>query len=107
MSLFSKKEKKNACDCKGKCNGSEENPRFIVLGACCKRSQQTFENTRQAVKELGFTEKVVNIGDNIEIAKYGVMQTPALVFDRMVLSYGKLLSVDEVKELLKKAGAVQ
>ncbi len=53
---------------------------------------------------MGFDDEVLNIGDNIEIAKYGVMQTPALVINSKVVSYGKLLSVEEVKKLIEKAG---
>ena len=37
-----------------------------------------------------------------EIASYGVMSTPALVFDDEVLSFGKVLSKDEIIKLLKE-----
>lgn len=105
MGLFGKKEIKTTCTCTGQCGTSDvKTARFIVLGACCKKSRQTFENTKQAVLQMGLKDEVVNIGDNIEIAKYGVMQTPALVIDSKVVSYGKLLSVDEVKTLIEKAG---
>lgn len=36
-----------------------------------------------------------------DIAFYGVMSTPALVLDDKVLSYGKVLSKEEIIELLK------
>lgn len=81
--------------------------RFIVLGACCKKSSDTFENTKTAVREMGFSDEVLNIGDVVEIAKYGVMQTPALVVDSKVMAYGKLLSVKDVKKLIEKAGVVK
>lgn len=91
------------CDCGSECGISHiENARFIVLGACCKKSTETFENTKKAVSELGLNEKVINIGDMSEIAKYGVMQTPALVIDSKVVSYGKLLKVDEIKNIIQK-----
>lgn len=97
----------NSCGCSGGCcsdagqDQETSESRFIVLGACCKKSSDTFENTKIAVKELGFDEEVQNIGDAIEIAKYGVMQTPALVVDNKVVSYGKLLKVDDVKKLIE------
>jgi small redox-active disulfide protein 2 len=78
--------------------------RFIVLGACCKKSADTFANVKQAVKELGLTDEVVNIGDNLEIAQYGVMQTPGLVVDGKVVSYGRLLKVEDVKKIFQKLG---
>ena len=40
--------------------------------------------------------------DFAKIAAYGVMTTPALVVDRKVVSYGKVLKTDEVVNLLKK-----
>ena len=51
-----------------------------------------------------FADEVVNVGDNLEIAKFGVMQTPALVVDKKVVSYGKLLKVDDVKKIFDKLG---
>jgi hypothetical protein len=54
------------------------------------------------VKELGFADEVINIGDALEIAKYGVMQTPALVVDGKVVSYGKLLKSEDVKKIFSK-----
>jgi len=73
-----------------------------VLGACCKKSTETFENTKIAVQELGLDAEVENIGDIMEISKYGVMSTPALVIDEKVVSYGKLLKPGDVKKLIEK-----
>lgn len=73
-----------------------------VLGACCKKSTETFENTKLAVKEMGLDVEVENIGDIVEIAKYGVMTTPAIVIDEKVVSYGKLLKPADVKKIIEK-----
>ncbi len=104
MTLFGlgKKTTKTACACGGNCSTNDvENARFIVLGACCKRAADTFENVKTAVREMGFDDEVLNIADNVEIAKYGVMQTPALVINTKVVSYGKLLTVEAVKRLIE------
>ncbi len=77
---------------------------ILVLGACCKKSSESFANVQTAVAELGLPQTVQNIGDVVEIARYGVMQTPALVVNRKVMSYGKLISVAEAKRLIQKAG---
>jgi small redox-active disulfide protein 2 len=108
------KKNESACcsngDSGGKCCGKSSdtsiNPdaRFIVLGACCQKSTDTFNNVKQAVKELGFADEVVNVGDDLEIARYGVMQTPALVVDKKVVSYGKFLKVEDVKKIFGKLG---
>ncbi len=94
-------EAKPACCCGGGCGEAKES-RFIVLGACCDKSRTTYANVKQAVKEMGFGEEVKNIGDALEIATYGVMQTPALVVDGKVVSSGRLLKVEDVKEILEK-----
>ena len=73
-----------------------------VLGACCKKSLETFENTKIAVQELGLDVQVENIGDIMEISKYGVMSTPALVIDEKVVSYGKLLKPKDIIKIIEK-----
>lgn len=73
-----------------------------VLGACCKKSTETFVNTKLAVKEMGIDVEVENIGDIIEISKYGVMSTPALVIDEKVVSYGKLLKPKDIIKIIEK-----
>ena len=45
---------------------------------------------------------VDHVTDFAQIAAYGVMTTPALVVDGKVVSYGKVLKKDEVKELIRK-----
>ena len=78
--------------------------RIMVLGACCQKSSDSFENVKTAVKEMGLDEVVTNIGDHTQIAKYGVMSTPALVIDEKVVSTGKLIEVETAKKLLEAAG---
>ena len=74
-----------------------------VLGACCKKSQATFENVKAAVAELGLSAEVENVGDVSVIASYGVMSTPALVVDGKVLSFGRMLEVKDAKKIIEKA----
>ena len=110
MALFGfgkkkQEEIKTTCTCGGECGISGiKNARFIVLGACCQKSRDTFENVKIAVKEMGFSDVVLNIGDNLEIAKYGVMSTPALVIESKVVFSGQLLKVEDAKRLIKKSG---
>ena len=58
--------------------------------------------TRTALSELQLNYEVEHITDFAEIASYGVMATPAFVLDGEVISYGKVLTVEEVKVLLTK-----
>lgn len=71
-----------------------------ILGTGCAKCTQLAENANEAATSLGIEfdlEKVTAISD---IMQYGVMITPALVVDGQVKSSGKLLAVDEIKEIL-------
>ncbi len=100
-------EAPKGCGCGSGSDCSTQNAdgaEIIVLGACCKKSSETFENVKTAVSEMGLSEQVVNIGDMAQIAKYGVMSTPALVLKGKVVAMGTLIKVEQAKELIKKAG---
>ena len=71
-----------------------------ILGLGCPRCKKTAENTERAVKELGIAAEVVKVDKLNEIAKYGVLITPALVVDGELKVAGKVPSVDDVKQLL-------
>ena len=104
---FLKKNKNNNLDnfnscCENKNFEDLKNYKFLVLGGnCCKNSILTFENTKKALIELDLKEEVLNVADQIEISKFGVMKTPALVINNKVVSYGKKLTISEIKELIK------
>ncbi len=74
-----------------------------ILGIGCPKCKKLTQHAEEAVKSLGLDldaeiEKVTQISD---IMKFGVMTTPALVIDGHVKSVGKVLSVEEIKGLLK------
>lgn len=75
--------------------------KIITLGSCCKQSKQNHENAVIAAKNCGI-EPPVNISDTMEIMKFGVMSTPALVIDGKVVAMGRMLSVEQIEELIKK-----
>lgn len=74
--------------------------KIITLGSCCKKSKQNHENAVMAARNCGVDEPV-NISDTMEIMKYGVMSTPALVIDGKVVAMGRLLSVEQIESLIK------
>lgn len=77
-----------------------------VLGACCKKSLETFENTKLAAASAGLSAEVESVSDDLKIARYGVMQTPALVVNEKVVSCGSFLKQKDAEALLKKALAL-
>ena len=78
MKLFGKKKETKSCCCGENC------------------TSETMQNTENKKQEQGI--KILGSG----CAGYGVMTTPALVFNGEVISYGKVLTVEEVKALLSK-----
>lgn len=75
--------------------------KIITLGNCCKRSRQNHENAVIAAKNCG-VDTPVNVGDAMEIVKYGVMSTPSLVIDGKVVASGRTLTVGQIEELIKE-----
>jgi small redox-active disulfide protein 2 len=75
-----------------------------ILGTGCKRCDQLYENTQNAVAELdspGHIE-IVKIADINYFTKMGVFMTPGLVIDGQVVSSGKLLSPNQIKEKIEE-----
>lgn len=72
-----------------------------VLGTGCTNCKKLEANTIEAVSKLGIDATVEKVEDIQAIMSYGVMRTPALVVDEQVKSMGRVLSADEVANLLK------
>ncbi|MDF2907312.1 MAG: redox-active disulfide protein 2 [Herbinix sp.] len=73
-----------------------------VLGSGCAKCNQLEANVKLALEQLGMDTSIEHVTDFSQIAAYGVMTTPALVVDGKVVSYGKVLKVDEAVKLLEK-----
>ena len=52
----------------------------------------------QALLDLGFDAPIDHVRDEIEIASYGVMSTPALVIDGTVVIAGRVPAPDQVRD---------
>jgi len=72
-----------------------------VLGAGCVKCRRLKENVQKAVAEMKLKAEVVEVKDIAKIVEYGVMMTPALAIDGDVVAEGRVLGVEEIKELLK------
>jgi len=71
-----------------------------VLGTGCPKCKTLEKLTRDAVEELGIDAQITKIEDIMEIMKYNVMKTPALVVDGKVVVKGSIPSYDALKKLL-------
>jgi len=74
-----------------------------ILGTGCAKCKALEEATKQAVAQSGKFAQVEKVDDIQKIMAYGVMSTPGLVIDGKVVSTGKLLSVNEIVELIKNS----
>ena len=72
-----------------------------ILGGGCSKCKALEAATKEALAGLGVNAEIEHVTDFSQIAAYGVMSTPALVVDEKVVSYGKVLKLDEIVALLK------
>ena len=71
------------------------------MGSGCAKCNQLETAAKAALEELNMDTAIDHVTDFTQIAAYGVMTTPALVIDGKVVSYGKVLKVDEIIKILK------
>ena len=111
MALFGKKnkEEQTSCGCGCDCSAEKKTENVTseasgvkVLGSGCAKCNQLEAATKEALTQLGMDTAIEHVTDFAEIAKYGVMSTPALVVDGKVVSFGKVLKTDEIVQILKK-----
>ena len=73
-----------------------------ILGPGCPKCKTLDRITREVVEKNGINATITKVEDIMEIMKYGVMSTPALVIDEKVVVKGRVPSSDEIKQLLTK-----
>lgn len=71
-----------------------------ILGTGCPKCKKLYEAAQTAVRESGVDAEVSKVEDLNEIVNLGVMMTPGLVIDGTVVSSGRLVSVEEIKNYL-------
>jgi small redox-active disulfide protein 2 len=73
-----------------------------VLGPGCPKCQATEKNVKEAVADSGLDVQVDKVTDLMEIARYGVFGTPAVVVDGEVKSVGKIPEKQEIMTWIEK-----
>ena len=71
-----------------------------VLGPGCPKCKRLAENVASAVGDAGLDCQIEKITDITKIVEYGVLSTPALVIDGEVRTCGKVLSVEEIRDMI-------
>jgi small redox-active disulfide protein 2 len=73
-----------------------------ILGTGCPKCRKLAEATEEAAKNLGIDYRLEKVTDITAIMSFGVMMTPALAVDGVVMAAGKVPSVDELRKILAK-----
>ncbi len=71
-----------------------------ILGGGCSNCKVLFNNVSSACRELGIEAEIIKVEEYVDIMKYDVMSTPALVINEKVVGLGKL-KYKKVLELIK------
>jgi len=71
-----------------------------ILGTGCSKCKNLEEITRRVARENGIDAEITKVEDIVEIIKFNIMTTPALVVNGKVVAKGRIPSVDELKKFL-------
>jgi len=73
-----------------------------ILGTGCPNCLRTIAVVEDVVNEKSIDASVEKVEDIMDIMKYDVMSTPAVVIDGKVMIKGRVPSKSEIEELLSK-----
>ncbi|AGY54460.1 hypothetical protein BRDCF_p1833 [Bacteroidales bacterium CF] len=73
-----------------------------ILGTGCPKCKTLEKITREVVEQNGFDANITKVEDIMDIMKYNVMSTPALVVNEKVEIKGRIPSAEEIKQVLSK-----
>lgn len=73
-----------------------------ILGTGCPKCKTLEKLTREVVEQNGFTATITKVEDIMDIMKYHIMATPALVVNEKVEIKGRVPSAAEIKQVLLK-----
>jgi small redox-active disulfide protein 2 len=73
-----------------------------ILGTGCAKCKALEKLTNDVVIKNGIDATVIKVDDIMEIMKYNIMTTPALVIDGKVVIKGRIPSAEELRQLLTK-----
>jgi small redox-active disulfide protein 2 len=71
-----------------------------ILGSGCAKCKTLEKLTREVVEKNGIDATIVKVEDIMEIMKYGIMTTPALVVNEKVEIKGRVPSTEEIRQIL-------
>jgi small redox-active disulfide protein 2 len=73
-----------------------------ILGTGCAKCKTLEKLTREVVEQNGINATITKVEDIVEIMKYNIMSTPALVVNEKVEIKGRVPSAEEIEQILSK-----
>lgn len=73
-----------------------------ILGTGCAKCKTLEKLTREVVAQNGIQATIIKVEDIMEIMKYHILATPALVVNEKVEIKGYVPSASEIKQVLLK-----
>ena len=74
-----------------------------VLGPGCPKCKTLERYTDEVVNENSFNADIIKVADIVEIMKYNIFSTPALVINEKVVVKGMVPSKEEIKKHIENA----
>ena len=72
-----------------------------VYGSGCPKCIKLESNVKKALEQESMDADIKKVKDMNKIIEAGIMMTPALEIDGEIVSSGKVISSEEIKEFLK------
>jgi small redox-active disulfide protein 2 len=76
---------------------------ITVYGPGCARCKETEKRVRHAVEQAGIEATVQKATDFVEMAKAGILMTPAVSINGTIKSAGRIPSEEEIRNWLVSA----
>ncbi|MDP3436281.1 MAG: thioredoxin family protein [Bacteroidales bacterium] len=73
-----------------------------ILGTGCPKCKTLEKMTREVVEQNNIVATITKVEDIMDIMKYNILSTPALVVNEKVEIKGRVPSADEIKQVLSK-----
>ncbi|MDP8202010.1 MAG: thioredoxin family protein [Candidatus Tenebribacter burtonii] len=71
-----------------------------ILGSGCVKCKKLYANVKVALKESKIKATLEKVEDINQIIDYGVMMTPGLVINEIVVSVGKVINPKDIIKLI-------
>ena len=73
-----------------------------ILGTGCSNCKKLVANAKEAIASFKDDIKISKVEDIMDIMKYGVMRTPAIVINEKVKAFGKVSTVADIKKFIEE-----